>query len=364
VISAQTRTFDADSGVSVSSSGSYAIAVKPQWNMVASPYLFPVAWDDCALSDAMDAGNLYAYDGTGYRLDWPTLEPWKGYWLYNPKVSQAALYVPPRKATGTGTPKRGLLKDLQNGEWLWKISAETPDAKDLDNFLGVRSQAEETMDRFDRAEPPPIGDFVSLFVNRPDWKDAPHTLAADIRAPGQPGYIWSVTLKSQLVRQSIALRWTLWKTLPDGWTTVLVDEDEGVAVPLLEQESYAVQTGAKAPNLRRFTVLAGPPEFVQKQSSIPVQPVEFALSQNYPNPFNPSTTVEYALPKNGRVRLTLYNLLGQRIRTLLDQDQKKGYHKVVWDGDNDRGLRASSGIYIYRLEFLDRVAVRKLVLVK
>ena len=173
-----------------------------------------------------------------------------------------------------------------------------------------------------------------------------------------------MTLKSQLVRQSIALRWTLWKTLPDGWTTVLVDEEEGVAVPLLEQESYAVQTGAKAPNLRRFTVLAGPPEFVQKQSSIPVQPVEFALSQNYPNPFNPSTTVEYALPKNGRVRLTLYNLLGQRIRTLLDQDQKKGYHKVVWDGDNDRGLRASSGIYIYRLEFLDRVAVRKLVLVK
>jgi hypothetical protein len=79
-------------------------------------------------------------------------------------------------------------------------------------------------------------------------------------------------------------------------------------------------------------------------------PQTFALMQNYPNPFNPTTTLRYALPKDARVNLSIYNILGQRITTLKDAVQSGGYYDVVWDGRNDLGSQVSSGVYFYRVE--------------
>ncbi len=74
-------------------------------------------------------------------------------------------------------------------------------------------------------------------------------------------------------------------------------------------------------------------------------PDEFALGSNYPNPFNPSTTIPYQLPVEGQVTLTLYNLLGQRVETLVQEQQRAGFHQAVWDAS-----RHASGTYIYRIE--------------
>jgi hypothetical protein len=74
-------------------------------------------------------------------------------------------------------------------------------------------------------------------------------------------------------------------------------------------------------------------------------PTEFLLKQNFPNPFNPSTTVQYSLPVRSHVRLTIYNLVGQIVAELINQEQGAGYHQLVWNAE-----RISSGIYLYRLE--------------
>jgi len=79
-------------------------------------------------------------------------------------------------------------------------------------------------------------------------------------------------------------------------------------------------------------------------------PKEFSLAQNYPNPFNPSTLINYDIPKNSKVRLTVYNLLGQRIRTLIDADKSAGRYSVNWDGRTVSGDVTASGLYFYRLE--------------
>jgi len=78
-------------------------------------------------------------------------------------------------------------------------------------------------------------------------------------------------------------------------------------------------------------------------------PEEFSLDDNYPNPFNPTTNITYQLPKNCRVTLTIYNIRGQKIRTLLDRNMEAGYKSVKWRGRNNAGQRVSSGIYIYKL---------------
>jgi len=78
-------------------------------------------------------------------------------------------------------------------------------------------------------------------------------------------------------------------------------------------------------------------------------PAEFSISQNYPNPFNPTTSIKYAIPQDARVSLVVYDMLGQVVKTLVDQEQEAGYYTVRWDGTNNFGSKVSSGIYIYRI---------------
>jgi flagellar hook assembly protein FlgD len=79
-------------------------------------------------------------------------------------------------------------------------------------------------------------------------------------------------------------------------------------------------------------------------------PTAFALDQNYPNPFNPTTTLRYALPKDARVNITIYNILGLQIATLRDEVQSMGSHDIVWNGRNDFGAAVASGTYFYRID--------------
>ncbi|MCH8299259.1 MAG: T9SS type A sorting domain-containing protein [Candidatus Marinimicrobia bacterium] len=78
-------------------------------------------------------------------------------------------------------------------------------------------------------------------------------------------------------------------------------------------------------------------------------PKEFSLLQNYPNPFNPQTEIRYELPEAANVRLTVYNLLGQELSTIVDNQQEAGFHRATWFGRNNNGQSLASGVYIYKL---------------
>jgi hypothetical protein len=92
-------------------------------------------------------------------------------------------------------------------------------------------------------------------------------------------------------------------------------------------------------------------------------PSTFTLYQNYPNPFNPSTTIQYELPEKAMVNLVIYDILGQRVATLINEEQVEGYYKVVLDvGKLNYGL--ASGVYIYRLEAGNFVSAKKMLLLK
>ncbi len=79
-------------------------------------------------------------------------------------------------------------------------------------------------------------------------------------------------------------------------------------------------------------------------------PTAFALSQNYPNPFNPSTVIAYSLPRVTEIQLLVYNILGQRVRSLFEGRKEAGVYSVIWDGLNDRGEAVAAGLYFVRLE--------------
>ena len=92
-------------------------------------------------------------------------------------------------------------------------------------------------------------------------------------------------------------------------------------------------------------------------------PTDFALGQNYPNPFNPSTVIPYQLPASGHVRLDVFNVLGQRLATLVDAERSAGAHTAQWDGTDASGRAVGAGVYIYRLSSGGMMESRRMVLV-
>lgn len=90
----------------------------------------------------------------------------------------------------------------------------------------------------------------------------------------------------------------------------------------------------------------------------------FEVFQNYPNPFNPATTISYQLSKQGFVTIEIFNLLGQKIRMLLDQSQPPGLHEVLWDGHDNNNRAVASGIYLYQIKSDNRIVSKKMILMK
>jgi hypothetical protein len=97
---------------------------------------------------------------------------------------------------------------------------------------------------------------------------------------------------------------------------------------------------------------------------IDVTPTEYALHDNYPNPFNPTTTLRFDLPEVSDVTLTIYNMLGQRVRTFNMQSTPAGYHSIRWNATNDYGEQVGAGVYLYQLQANQYVKTRKMVLLK
>ncbi len=123
------------------------------------------------------------------------------------------------------------------------------------------------------------------------------------------------------------------ESYPDGQVTIhVVNRNGGSAVV---SQLWLKETGAGLN-----------PQLIPENESVPSK---FTLEQNYPNPFNPGTTIRFHLPNDGRVRLEVFNLLGQKVRVLVDDNRAAGAHSIVWDGRSEAGVPVGSGIYFYRL---------------
>ena len=112
-------------------------------------------------------------------------------------------------------------------------------------------------------------------------------------------------------------------------------------------------------DLRRALHQAIPPvPEAHHQEYLPA-PQTAILDQNYPNPFNATTTLRYAVPASGQVRLTVYNIVGQKVATLVDAPQSAGYHTISWNGTN-----LASGVYVYQLQANGQTLTHKMLLLK
>ena len=127
----------------------------------------------------------------------------------------------------------------------------------------------------------------------------------------------------------------------------------------LDRNNASIDVGYKVYNQSNHIISSG-----RKMIEVIAIPAEFALHQNYPNPFNPTTRINYDVPEDGNIQLVIYDLMGRKVTTLLNQSQAAGYHHALWDGKNNQGRNISAGVYFFQLRGKNYTKTIKMLLLK
>ena len=356
--------FDIDNARSVDASEPVTVVLQPGWNQIGNPFAFPVAWDAVLGSDLVQPPVLYgeaeAGAGAEYLQNQLVLDPWSGYFVFNPELEPIFLEIPPIEALDEGrSASRGVA--AADGYEI-RLRAEVPerDLRDTQNVFGFAEGAEVA--RLARAEPPPIGPHLRLSAVEDGRR-----LAHSFRPAGTDGADWELELSvtaDVLAAGPVSVHVALEEVggRPTGYALWVLDLDGAAPLTLLEG-AFEITLSPAHP-VRRLRLIAGTEAYAEAaRQDIPLIPVEFALAPAYPNPFAGAATLAYQLPAQADVVLDVFDLLGRRVAVLADGVQEAGRYSVRWDG-TVAGAPAANGVYVYRLRAGSFTATHKMVLLR
>ncbi len=145
--------------------------------------------------------------------------------------------------------------------------------------------------------------------------------------------------------------------LPENWSTI-EPEDIDAGYSSGSTSATASTTGGQLGDLNNELT---PTAIDDEDNAVPET---FNLAQNYPNPFNPETTIEFSLPRSAKVTMTIYNVLGHKVRTLTNSEFQAGSHSIKWDARDNNGNITSAGLYFYQMKVDNHVEMKKMILMK
>jgi hypothetical protein len=234
-----------------------------------------------------------------------------------------------------------LLKRLGPDDWSYETVAESDDGyygNDGRTYTGGSSH------------------LVFDSDNTSHWGGQNMLNAGNIRYGVYEGGIWDFTT---IYRQPLPVAFYD-ATEILGMSFVVSDKTDSIRI--IGQEIVVTGEGQYTCELLDFAI-AGSPVDVEDGPAITV-PVSYQLFQNSPNPFNPSTSIRFDVSHRSRVTLSIYNLRGQMVNTLVDDELPAGSHSIHWDGTNNPGERVPSGTYFYRLRAGNSIETKKMLLLR
>jgi hypothetical protein len=347
----------------------YTQTLQPGWNQVSTPFGFAVEWSAVERPDSVEPPVAYrpvrAEGPPEYIYDQPTLRPWRGYFVFNSSTAPVSITVPPVAASGQDTPSAtaGMSVDPADASYSMQLTSYVQGyaLQHTQTFLGFRSSTRSAPRTF--AAAPPVGPFVRTTVVHNSTGHAGYY----VDTPTE-GYAWEVEVAAQTgnaLRESREVRVQMHETgtLPDGFERYVIDLEDRRRVAVTGQSFTATLPAGES--TRRYRIVVGTPTFAEQESDgISLQSFETALHANYPNPVRSATTIEYQLAESGPVSIEIYNVLGQRVRRLVDREHEAGPHAVQWDGRNDAGQPVASGPYFYRLQTSGASTARQMMVVR
>jgi hypothetical protein len=208
----------------------------------------------------------------------------------------------------------------------------------------------------------------------------PGTYSSDIREPVPPGldtgkgYAWRFDVAKGFEDRStgdeVRLEILVTDDTPDELEVVLLDRTLMKQVDLRQESSYCFHLGIRDPvdtdSDARFFLFVGDDGFIESQlDGIPMLPVATSLHRCFPNPFSKATLIRYNVKRRRDVRLRIYSVSGALVKVLKTGRHEPGRFEVVWEGDNERGVQVSPGVYVCRLETGTGLSdVRKIVVTR
>ena len=351
------------------------VPVDSGWNIIGMPFdtvldlnKITVIWYDTAshylryddpLVDSMFSQRLWSWNDPTNDLvndngQWDSLTPynpadslrsWNGYAGY--AALPCTLQISPIGMKG-GQPQKRPVYDIS-----WQASLGVSSGKSFDSGIkiGISPQAREKYDRLDAEKPPFIASTIKAYIPHQDWNRGPcREYQHDFRPAAE--YIeWPLMVEADRADQPVVLNAQITGELGSEGHLYLLDRKSGKTFDLKTQKTIG---------------FSGSQELAVVYSSKPfdgrnLTPLTFGLGRIGPNPFRQAATIDYQLPQAGQASMAVYNITGQRVRTLVSQNLPPGYYSQIWDGRNDGGRALPAGIYIIRLSASGRSAAQKLV---
>jgi len=350
------QIFPGNSGESSDLIG-YAMTLQPGWNVIGSPYTFPV---NIALNQSTFFGPItYAIAGEAWTAVETELVPWNGYAVYNRTADDQIIIIDPLSDSGLMNARMEVEYD-----WSVQLIASSGNYSDRINHFGSIAEAELGLDIYDNPEIRSPGDYISLSYT---IEDQPQTrFTTDYRnSDVENVHVWDFEIASKGLSENAVLEWVIESEIEDQKIIQLIDLQTKSVIDIVQSSKFELGK-LNEHYSRKLKAVAGHPDDVHEKVSeiLASIPDAFSLQPNYPNPFNPVTNIRFGLPEPRNIRLTVVNILGQEVLELSNGWLDLGFHTVQWNGLNHFGKNVSAGMYFAVLTDGKAIRVQKMLLLK
>ena len=339
--------------VQLSSDNTYSIPLHSSWNLISDPFEKDITWQNVQNLNGLPANSvLYYWNGSSFTN--PSLMiPYQGYYFNNTgNLTGLKLHYEPHQNAGKISKTNSSL--IRTNNLLGLTVSDKKINQSSQVFFGIDSLSKEGIDNYDYFAAPADFQKVRINIVRNELPAREKYLFIEQRPEIKEGQQFELEIKAvpdEPVNVSV-----------DGVTNFskyniyLLDERLNNLYNIKEEQTIKLNLAHQYNN---FRLVIGTDEYINKIKQ-EVLPAGYQLYQNYPNPFNPTTVIRFSVPKQVNVSLKVYNILGQLVKTLIEnQTFEVGNHETEFNGSN-----LASGVYIFRLESDTYTMQRKMVLIK
>jgi hypothetical protein len=344
--------FDEDSSIAIPLSN-YSISLSKGWNLIGSPFSFPVTFEKDSI-----VGDIYTYgdiENEGWSDSQTEMYPWNGYVVYTEQESEITLipFIDNESASRSLSNIKG---------WLLSLYIEDESFFNYTSKIGIYKDAKDGLDSYDSPSLPNIDQNIDLVMDLNG--DNLFNYSKDIRSEDNFNGIWNLRINGGTKNRPILLNGILEGLVPEDLVIALIDIQKRESFYDFVNDGVELVKDSGLPY--DLKLVAGDIEYVNMtvQEILNNIPIEFSLGQNYPNPFNPITKINYTLPKYAKVNVSIYNVLGQKVITLLDKKKEYGYHTLIWNGTNSFGKQMATGVYFAKMSSGKFTQTKKMLLLK
>lgn len=313
--------------------GRVALSLRFGWNIIGNPFSTPVKWSDVLNANGITpsvSAVAYSFQGANGFVPVDVLQPFTGYYYFN---TAGTFYVPyPFSQSPEAT--------FQEPAFTLNLKYSSSVNTDNSMVLGIDPGASDNFDNFEKRKPPIFSDQGSLYFNKPNWDSDHPRFASDIRPSLGDGQTWDFILNHPNTEPA-QLSLTGIENLSSDYKVVLLNKQNGVIKHLDAKNSFSITSFQKD---AQYSIIIGKTNYIKTKTEGFI-PEKFVLHQNFPNPFNPATAIRFGLSSDAFVQLTIYDLLGKEVASLIRRELPSGVHEYAFNAKN-----FASGTYIYSLK--------------